>query len=285
MSDQQADGLSVLIPVYNQGSVIEQALVAWSGLLEKLGRPFEIVLINDGSTDATRNLTESLTKRLKNLVVIDHPERRGYGASLKEGLAIVRHPLLFYTGLEAAYPPSDLRKLLQRLEEVDPESGLKLDMVNGYRSGTPVAGWRKWRGRIWRGFQRAALGLPNSGPRGWLGTSAHRYGLLIRALFGVRIGDVDSRFKLFRKSIFDRIPIQSEGDFVHAEILAKANFLGCVMDELPIGEKPGPFRGHPEPPSPAPRGREMRRVFFQPDFGPSTIAKLPTQTATNTFVV
>jgi hypothetical protein len=82
---------------------------------------------------------------------------------------------------------------------------------------------------------------------------------------------VDSKFKLFRKKIFERIPIQSTGDFVHAEILAKANFLSCPMAEVAIAERPGPFRAQLEPPSPVSLGKELRRVFFNPDFGPAMI--------------
>jgi hypothetical protein len=113
------------------------------------------------------------------------------------------------------------------------------------------------------------LGLPTEPPPGWLGWPAYRYRFKIRALFGVRLRDIDSKFKLFRRRIFDRFPIQSDGDFVHAEILAKANFLGCYMDEVPVADRPGPFAPVPEPPPAPPIVREeMKRVFRNPIFLP-----------------
>ena len=280
MSEHHAEGLSFLLPVHNQTANIERVLAAWSVLLEKLNRSYEILLIDDGSTDSTRQLLDGtsdkvgLLGRIPHLKLITYSQRRGFGACIRDGLAASQHPLIFYTGCDHAYNPGDLKTLLHRIAETDPETGRKIDVVNGYRSGTPISGWRKWRGKIWRLFPRIAMGLSVPPLPGWLGTKAHRYRLLIRALFGVRIGDIDSKFKLFRKRLFDRIPIQSDGDFVHAEILAKANFLGCLMDELPIALRPGPFPAHLESPSPVPLGKELRRVFFHPDFGPAVIAPI-----------
>jgi hypothetical protein len=85
-------------------------------------------------------------------------------------------------------------------------------------------------------------------------------------LFGVRIGDIDSAFKLFRRSVFDRIPIQSDSAFVHAEILAKANFAGCVMDEIAL-DVPATWESDPR------RFADLRRVFRMPDFGPAVLPK------------
>jgi glycosyltransferase involved in cell wall biosynthesis len=278
MSQQPAEGLSFLLPVHNQAAVLEHALSSWSHLLAKLERPYEILLIDDGSTDATKKMLDGgdgvqpLSRRVPELQVLSHSEYRGFGAALRTGLNASRYPLIFYTGLDYAYNPTDLRTLLQRINDGDPESGRKIDAVTGYRSGTPLRGWPKWRNRIWRGFLRVTLGLQAPAPPGWLGYEAHGYSRLIRMMFGLRVGDVDSKFKLFRRKIFDRIPIQSDGDFVHAEILVKANFLGCLMDEVPIAARPGAFAALNATPSPVSRGKELRRVFFSPDFGPAPAA-------------
>ena len=84
-------------------------------------------------------------------------------------------------------------------------------------------------------------------------------------LFGLRVWDPDCAFKLFRRSILESIPIQSNGTFVHAELLAKANFLGCLMAEVPIGRLAGAFKGVAEPP-PADGWRDARSVFRRPEF-------------------
>jgi glycosyltransferase involved in cell wall biosynthesis len=277
MSDQPAEGLTFLLPVHNQAGNLQHALSVWSTTLESIGRPYEIILIDDGSNDATGKLIDGvegqmgLSHSVPQLRVVRFPERKGCGAALRAGLELAQHPLIFYTGCEYAYNPAGLKKLLARIEEGDPETGKKIDLVNGYRADTPVTGFQKVLGDCWRILVRIVLGLSLPPKMGDLGGKAHRFSFLLRALFALRMGDVDSRFKLFRKKIFDRIPIQSDGDFVHAEILCKANFLGCLMDELPVCEKPGPFPAHPEPPSPTSLGKEFRRIFFHPDFGPKSL--------------
>src|SRR5262249_43820125 len=101
------------------------------------------------------------------------------------------------------------------------------------------------------------------------GYPAHRHRFWVRLLFGVRLQDIDSKFKLLRRQVFDRFPIQSDGDFVHAEIIAKINFLGALMDELPIAAKPGSYAAVAEPPPmPPPVATEMKRVFRRPVFLP-----------------
>ena len=77
----------------------------------------------------------------------------------------------------------------------------------------------KWRSRLYRGFMRVVFGFWPEPPRGWLGNSERRFWWRCRMLFGLRVGDVNSKFKLFRRAVFDRIEIQSDGEFVHAELL------------------------------------------------------------------
>jgi glycosyltransferase involved in cell wall biosynthesis len=279
MSHHQAEGLSFLLPVHNQAGTLQHVMSVWSGTLKSLERPYEILIIDDASTDATNRILEGMVDRIGNLRVLKHTERRGYGAAIRTGLAAAQQPLIFYTGCDYSYEPADLKVLLHHIEHTDPETGRKLEVVNGYRVAVPVSGWPKYASRIWRGFLRVAFGLQVPPRRGFLGESAHRYALLVRALFGVRVGDIDSKFKLFRKRIFERIPIQSDGDFVHAEILAKANFLGCLMDEAPIAARPSSFTAHAEPPPPVSRGKELRRVFFRPNFGPANLGRADEENA------
>jgi glycosyltransferase involved in cell wall biosynthesis len=280
------EGLSFILPVCNQAAALERALTAWAEALSKLKRPYEILIVDDGSTDETTPYlaqlkgTDDRPGTFAHLRIFRHESRRGYGACLRTAIAEATQPLLFYTGLDYAYAPADLPRLLERLEHVeppdplqdglrDPEPPPKLDLVNGFRALTPVPLGMRIIGAMWRGFLHVLLGLPTAPLPGWLGWPAQRYLLQVRALFGVRLRDIDSKFKLFRRKIFERFPIQSDGDFVHAEILAKANFLGCYMDEVPVAERPGAFAPVPEPPAAPPTVREeMTRVFRHPMFLP-----------------
>ena len=281
MSQHELPGITVVLPFFNQAAVLESILNSWSHTLQKLGRSYEILLIDDGSTDGGVSLLEGtegkagLFKRIAHLYLERHEARRGYGACIRTALEKARYPLFFYTGFDHPYQPADLKTMLHNIEETDPDSGEKVDLVNGFRTTTPLPNWRRILGKWYRVFLRVALGANSDPLPGWLGAEAHRLARKMRILFGVRLHDINSRFKLFRRKIFDRFPIQSDGDFVHGEIMAKANFLGCMMLELPIAQRPGPIPVSPEPPPPTDAGKELWAVFHNPKF---TSAQAETQT-------
>jgi hypothetical protein len=191
--------------------------------------------------------------------VLRHAEHRGQGAALRTALAAAAKPLLFYTTADRQYQPSDLPRLLAEID--------KVHIVSGFRLWQPVPTALRWLGRLWRLFLRVLLGLSAEPLPGWLGGREHLYRALCRVVFALRMQDVNCAFRLCRREIFARIPIQSEGDFVHTEILAKANFLGCYMnDEVTIAYRPreGAVRER--------MWQDGKRVFARPDFGPPVLA-------------
>ena len=230
--------ISVLLPAYNQAAGLEPIIENWLRALDRLERPFEFIVIDDGSSDGTTVTADRLAARHAALRVVRHDARRGFGAALRTGLKEARHPLLFYTACDYPYPPTDFKKLLSAIDTADLATGCRTD---------PVPAWLGWLGQVYRIFVRVLVGIQLEPRPGWLGWAAWREGARLRLLFGLRLWDVSSAFKLFRRSVLDRIPIQSDGDFVHAELLAKANFLSCLMAEIPIGRLPGTFRGVVEP--------------------------------------
>jgi hypothetical protein len=251
--------LSAVLLARGAGPELEEVVSAWAGRLEALQRPYEIILVNDGGSDAVPRL-DALAERLPALRVCHHPEPCGLGAALRTGVEAARHPLLFYTTCDRQYQPEDLTRLLDAIDRVD--------LVTGCRAGRPAPFW--WRGlaAVFRGFVRVLFGLSLPPRLCWLGASGRGRRWLARWLFGVRVHDPECAFRLFRRSVFRRIPIQIDGDFAQVEILAKANFLGHLMDEVPVSHRPpgaggGPLAGPPER-----LWRDVRRLFSAADFGP-----------------
>ena len=269
-ADNPPEPVSVVIPVRNAGGTLAAAVAEWCDTLQKLGHGWELILVDDGSTDDTAARAEELAARRKHVRVLRHESPRGFGASLRSGFAEARHPLVFYTALDYPYTPADLRSLLSRIDQTDEVFGRKLDVVNGCRTGRRVPAFWKAVGFAFRLFCRVALGLPLDPVPGWLGLRNHLRSWWAWPLFGVPVLDTDSAFKLFRRRLLDRFPVQSDGGFVHAELLAKATFLACLMDELPLSPKPDPI--------PDTDWSEWGKVFKNAEFYPPAEPTAPAPT-------
>lgn len=250
--------ISVLLPVFNQAAAIEPIAKSWLRELDRLSRPFEFIVIDDGSTDATAEVLQRLAAERAEIRMLRHESLRGVGACLRSGAALAQQPLLFYFACDYPYAPTDLKKLLDVIDTVDIVAGARTD---------PLPGWLSRLDSVYRLIVRVILGIQLAPRPGWRGWADWRRGRWLRFTFGLRMFDIDCAFKLFRRSVFDGISIQSDSQFVHAEILAKANFLGCLMAEVPIGRLGGNFRGVAQPdPSTVRYAAEARRVFRHPMF-------------------
>src|SRR5438445_574311 len=86
--------ISVLLPTYNQAAGLEAIVGAWVRELDRLERPYELIVIDDASTDATPAILERLSATKVAVAVVRHDERKGFGAGLRTGLAAARHPLV-----------------------------------------------------------------------------------------------------------------------------------------------------------------------------------------------
>jgi glycosyltransferase involved in cell wall biosynthesis len=234
--------ISVVLTAYNAEVTLPDVIQGWAGYLTTLNRPFEIILVNDGSSDRTREMADCLAGKQPRLVPLHHPTPAGVGATLRTGLTAACDPLVAYAACSPAYEPASLGKLLEIIDQVD-----------------LAAGVREWEGPK-RSLKELALQ--------WL----------VRWIFGVRLRDPDCPFKLFRRSILARIPIQSDGPFVHREILAKANFLGCLIAEVPV-----PYRhdldSNAKHIEPRPTRAEALHLFRDPDFGPTELPAQPASPA------
>ncbi len=256
MADQP---ISVVLLARNDEAHLEAVVADWTTLLDGLQRDYELILVDDGSTDRTAELTTALTARLPRFRVIRHEQSRGDGAALRTGLEAATKPLLFYTTADRQYDVGDFSKLLPEID--------KVHIVSGFRQWQPMPRLLRWLGFGYRLMLRVLFSLTLERRSGWLGWNEWAYRLLARVVFALRLQDVNCLFRLFRREIFARIPIQSDGEFVHVEVLAKANFLGSYMnDEIPVTHRPRQRK--PAGPS---WGKDFRRVLSHPDFGPAVL--------------
>jgi len=127
MLDEKS-GLSVVIPAYNEEKGVGDVIRKLQNILENSGCDYEIIVVDDGSTDKTANIVRETGVRS-----IQHPFNRGYGAAMKTGIRQAQHDIVVITDADGTYPNERIPDLLTRLAEGE------YDMVVGARTGDSVA--------------------------------------------------------------------------------------------------------------------------------------------------
>jgi len=207
----QTEPISAILPIYNDLAGLQSSLETWISVLNNLNRDYEILLIDDASTDGSLELAQTLVEKNPRVRLLRHETHRGFGACLCTGLQSAHYPLMLISTCDGSYQSGDLIRFLQWIDKVH-----------------LVAGYRTLVGR----------GAPDSVQRYKRNWSERLFRWIIRIIFGLRLKDPECWFLVARRSIFERIPIQSTGPFASAELLSKANFLGCLMSEVPVAYNP-----------------------------------------------
>gem|GEM_PF-420925 len=196
--------LSVIFPAFNEEANIRQTVEAARMVLPKLAQTYEIVLVNDGSRDATTPICDELAAQYPEVRAIHHMVNRGYGAALKSGILNARYDYIFFTDSDGQFDLQELEHLLQFASEYDIVTGYR-----GKRQDPPHRLINAW---------------------GWK--------TLVRMILGVKVRDIDCAFKIFQRSVFDRVQIRSVGAMVNTEILAQANSFGMSIHEVKVSHYP-----------------------------------------------
>ena len=217
--------LSYFFPAHdeaeNVGQLIEEALAA----LPELAQRFEIICVDDGSTDGTAAIAERLAGEHPGVVrVVRHDINRGYGAALRSGFRAARFELVAFTDGDRQFRVADIGRLLARMAEPeapDRPGGARRASDAGGVAPDVVAGYRLRRAD-------AALRL----------VYARLYRLALRIFFELRLRDVDCACKLFRRPALEGIRVESGGAFLSAELLIKLRESGRTLAEVGIPHHP-----------------------------------------------
>jgi glycosyltransferase involved in cell wall biosynthesis len=192
--------LTIFYPMWNEEEYIHRALGAGREACELLLTAgeiadYELLIIDDASTDATGRIADDLAANDRRVRVVHHPINRKLGGSLKTGFAESRGDLVLYSDADLPFDMDELQKACRIMRHYE------ADIVSTYRFD-----------RTGEGYVRVVYSF--------------FYNSLVKILFGVKMRDVNFAFKLVRRRIFDHVRLESEGSFIDAELVIRAQRYG-----------------------------------------------------------
>ena len=207
MGDDTADGrraFSVVFPCYNEEANVENTTQAALRAFGRITDDFEIVIVNDGSTDRTGEIADRLADEHPQVRAVHNNPNRGYGGALSRGFLESRKQWVFYTDGDGQFDFEEIDKLLPLLDKYDIVSAYRLDRKD------PVI--RKINAFCWT--------------------------TLVNVVFWLWVRDIDCAYKIFPRALFDRIEMKSTGALIDTEILARAKRLGYTIGQVGVHHYP-----------------------------------------------
>jgi glycosyltransferase involved in cell wall biosynthesis len=196
--------LSYFFPAHNEEANVRELVTEALEALPLLAESFEIIVVDDGSRDATGAIADELASANPDVVrAVHHPTNLGYGAALLSGFQAARHELVAFTDGDRQFRVADLGRLTARLAAAD-----QPDAVVGYRIKRADPLIRTLYAKIYRFANRV-----------W---------------FGLSVRDVDCACKLFRREALTGIAVESGGAFLSAELLIKLRAAGRSVVEVGV---------------------------------------------------
>ncbi len=202
--ERQNQGISVFFPAYNDGHAIRKMVLDALSVLRGLTDDYEVIVVDDCSTDNTGRIADELAEKHRQVRVIHHSRNRGYGGALRTGIASAGKGLIFYTDGDAQYDAGELKRLYPLIKNAD--------VVNGYKIKRHDATYRIFFG--------------------WL------YNMFVRVMFGIKIRDIDCDFRLFRREVFRGIELRSNSGVICVEMMKKLQLTGARIVEAPVHHYP-----------------------------------------------
>ena len=204
-SNSKSYGLSVFFPAFNDEDSIATLVHEAMDAALRITNDYEVVVVNDGSSDGTATVLNDLASREPRLRVIHHPRNLGYGGALRSGFESATKDLIFYTDGDGQYDVREMASLVPLMVE-------DVDVVNGYKI-------RRSDSR-----RRIVLGAI--------------YKFLARRMFGLPIRDVDCDFRLMRREAVQSLKLTSTSGVICTEMIYKLSKAGYRFAETPVNHYP-----------------------------------------------
>ena len=193
--------VSLVIPMFNEEKSIEHAIACAVEALEAYGGDYEIVIVDDASTDRSAEIVREEMARNPRIRLLQHEVNRKLGGALKTGYGAATREVVVYMDADLPFDPQVIGPAIRALQVT------RADMIAGYRLD-----------RTTEGFRRTVY--------------SYLYNTLIGLLFGWPHRDVNFSFKLMRREVLEAVELRAEGSLIDAELIVKARNLGFVIQQL-----------------------------------------------------
>ncbi|MBK5260270.1 MAG: glycosyltransferase family 2 protein [Thermoanaerobaculia bacterium] len=193
--------ISLVIPMFNEQANIEHAIEFAVEALSQHASEYEIVIVDDASTDESPELVCRAIAGNPRIKLISHDFNQKLGASLRTGFAAAKNEMILYMDADLPFDPDVLGRAVRAMNLT------RADVLSGYR------------------FDRTTEGLKRT-------IYSIFYNWLIRVLFRISVRDVNFSFKLMRREVLEAVQLRSEGSLIDAELIVKARNRGFVIQQM-----------------------------------------------------
>ncbi|MDD5173583.1 MAG: glycosyltransferase family 2 protein [Candidatus Omnitrophica bacterium] len=191
--------ISFVIPMYNESANIEETVGKVVRLARELADDYEIVLADDASSDGTGDIADRLSREDVRIKSVRLENNTKFGGALAAGLKKASKEIIVYTDADLPVKEDDVKKGLALLEKADVVTGYSLVLKDD-------------------SLKRIVM--------------SKGYNFLVRILFGFRIKDINSGFKIYRSGVIKDLRLMSKSPFVDVEIFAEARKRGFKIEQF-----------------------------------------------------
>lgn len=196
--------LSLVLPAYNETHNIEGLVRRALAVLPRYTDDFEIIIVNDGSRDGSREIIDGLAREDGRVCAVHHPRNRGYGAALRSGFRASSREYVMFMDADHQFDIADIRLLSPFVPLFDIVAGFRMERSDPMHR------------RI----------------------NAEVFNIAVRVLFGVHLRDLDCAFKIFRGDLLRSLHLTSSGALINAEIQAQLRRQGATLVQVGVPHHP-----------------------------------------------
>jgi glycosyltransferase involved in cell wall biosynthesis len=197
-------GVTIVLPCFNEAANVADAIRAATAAAERCACSHQIVVVDDGSTDATATIAAALAARDARVHLVVHARNQGYGDAVRSGIAAATEPWILLTDADLQFDLDELESFLPLAHDADLLVGRRIARRDPLNRRVNAAAWN------------------------WL----------VRRTFGIPVRDVDCAFKLVRSDLVQRLDLRCTGAMISTELLVRSLGSGARLEQLGVYHRP-----------------------------------------------